>query len=161
MPYFRWVAERGAEVADALEAAHRDGIVHRDIKPPNILVAGPERWKLTDFGIARLQFEEPMTGTSIQTGTLPYSSPEQIDRTDKEIDARTDVYSLGATLFECLTLRPPIHGLTTGAMLDRIRHGRRYPEDRITHHHAEDDHDAFLERPFLEALEAVRARMER
>lgn len=123
----RWIAERAAEVAEALEAAHRQGIIHRDIKPGNVLVASAHLWKIADFGIAQVIWDENLTVAGQHPGTLIYSSPEQSDRTDEELDPRTDVYSLGATLYECLTLHPPIEGRTNTEKLTRIKHGVRLP----------------------------------
>lgn len=102
------------QVCDALAAVHAAGVVHRDIKPSNIFLAvdrddpaGPERVKLLDFGIARVEWEETrITNTGGPLGTPGYMSPEQ-DGGLGEVDGRSDLYSLGAMLFECLVGEPP------------------------------------------------------
>lgn len=104
----RTTLEYLAPVADALDTAHRAGLVHRDVKPSNILIAhaGKEHIYLTDFGIARdvsLQFQTTSGGQVI--GTLPYMAPEQIR--GEQVDGRADLYSLSCVAFECLTGRLP------------------------------------------------------
>ena len=95
-----------AEIADALEAAHERGLIHRDVKPGNILLDPRDRAYLTDFGlIRRTQLHTDITKTGQFMGTVDYCAPEQIK--GGEIDGRADVYSLGCVLFECLTGAPP------------------------------------------------------
>ena len=95
-----------AEIADALEAAHDRGLIHRDVKPGNILLDSRDRAYLTDFGlIRRTQLHTDITKTGQFMGTVDYCAPEQIK--GGEIDGRADVYSLGCVLFECLTGAPP------------------------------------------------------
>jgi serine/threonine-protein kinase len=100
----------GMQVADALEAAHRAGIVHRDVKPPNVLVppAGPV--KVTDFGIAKATGADDLTRAGMVMGTARYLAPEQVN--GMPTDARTDVYALGLLLYEMLCGRPPFGGDT-------------------------------------------------
>jgi eukaryotic-like serine/threonine-protein kinase len=96
------------DLLDALDHAHRHGIVHRDVKPENI-VLGTEGAVLLDFGIARAvaaSGSDRLTRSGIAVGTSTYMSPEQITAL-KEIDHRSDIYSLGCVLFECLAGRPP------------------------------------------------------
>lgn len=100
-----------ADVAEAVHAAHRTGLVHRDLKPNNIMVeSGPEGgwhpWVL-DFGLARNSSVDTMTTIGGVAGTPPYMAPEQARGDHPRIDRRTDVYSLGATLFDILSGRPP------------------------------------------------------
>ncbi|MGH9187312.1 MAG: protein kinase domain-containing protein [Acidimicrobiales bacterium] len=105
-----------AHVADALECAHRAGIVHRDVKPGNILLSDDGRVLVTDFGIAKAA-EGPSAGdltkTGMTIGTVRYFAPEQVD--GGVIDARTDVYALGVVLYELLCGRPPFDGPTEAA----------------------------------------------
>ena len=101
-------------MARALEHAHRHGIIHRDIKPDNIVIMSDGTARLLDLGIARRQRE---CGNSMIVGTPEYISPEQI-RGDKNLDSRTDIYSLGVTLYQMLTGHRPF----AGKMLELIRH---------------------------------------
>jgi len=104
-------AEITAQVAAALASAHRHGVVHRDIKPGNVLITEDGGVKVTDFGIARaINTEESLTQTGAVMGTATYFSPEQAEGIG--VDARTDIYSLGVVLFEMLTGRPPFLGDT-------------------------------------------------
>jgi tetratricopeptide (TPR) repeat protein len=101
------VAELGVQAAEALDHAHQLGIVHRDIKPGNLLLERTGRLWVTDFGLAHVQQSEAnLTVTGQALGTPRYMSPEQALAKRVPIDHRTDVYSLGATLYELLTLRP-------------------------------------------------------
>jgi tetratricopeptide (TPR) repeat protein/serine/threonine protein kinase len=108
--YYRAVAGLGVQAAEALDCAHQLGVVHRDIKPANLMVeAGGHLW-VTDFGLARVQADASITTPGDVVGTLRYMSPEQALAKRAVIDHRTDVYSLGATLYELLTLRPAFPG---------------------------------------------------
>ncbi|MFT5150241.1 MAG: serine/threonine protein kinase, partial [Planctomycetota bacterium] len=112
-----------AQVALALHHAHERGVVHRDIKPGNILLSPEGRAVLIDFGLARLTDEDSMTRSGAVLGSLPYMSPQAV-RGDAALDGRADVYSLGVTLFELLTLRRPFTGQTIEATRTAILDGR-------------------------------------
>src|SRR5277367_6289254 len=104
-------ADVGSHVAAALGYAHKHGVVHRDVKPGNVLITDDGQVKVTDFGIARaVNTEESLTQTGAVMGTAAYFSPEQAEGIG--VDARTDIYSLGVVLYEMLTGRPPFLGDT-------------------------------------------------
>jgi serine/threonine protein kinase len=94
------------QIAEALAYAHDKGVIHRDIKPSNILIGKYDIVKVMDFGIARMTESPGLTRTGTQMGTLVYMSPEQI-KDSKHVDSKTDVYSLGVTLYEMLTGKAP------------------------------------------------------
>jgi serine/threonine protein kinase/WD40 repeat protein len=121
--YFRWVAAVGLQAADALAHAHQLGVIHRDVKPSNLLIDAKGSIWVTDFGLARRLADPGMTQHDSLLGTPRYMSPEQA-RTGS-IDGRTDVYSLGATLYELLTSRPPFNGQSAAELIDQI--GRDEP----------------------------------
>jgi serine/threonine protein kinase len=118
--YFRRVAEWGVQAAEALEHAHALGMVHRDVKPANLLVDGQGKLWVTDFGLARTANDAGLTMSGDLLGTLRYMSPEQALARHGLVDHRTDVYSLGATLYELLTGRPAVDGQDRQEILRRI-----------------------------------------
>jgi serine/threonine protein kinase/Flp pilus assembly protein TadD len=118
--YFRWVARLGEQAAEALEHAHQLGVVHRDVKPANLLLDGRGNLWVTDFGLAQFQAGGQLTMTGDLVGTLRYMSPEQALAKRVAIDHRTDVYSLGVTLYELLTLRPAFAGQDRQELLRQI-----------------------------------------
>ena len=104
--YYRYVAERLAEVAEALFYAHSLGVIHRDIKPSNLLIASDGRIMIADFGLAVRPDTSATASCSSVVGTYRYMSPEVLDNSRGVLDHRADVYALGATIYELLTLRP-------------------------------------------------------
>ena len=110
LEFFQSVARLGVQAAEALEHGHQIGIVHRDIKPSNLLVDSKGHLWVTDFGLATTQSGQNVTITGDLVGTLRYMSPEQALANRVIIDHRSDIYSLGATLYELLTLRPMFAG---------------------------------------------------
>jgi len=110
-------------VAEALEHAHNRGVLHRDVKPSNILVTPGGRVVLLDFGLASAEGAHRLTRTGSTMGSIHYMSPEQTEGDPKRIDLRTDLYSLGITLFELLTLRRAIDRDTSQAAILAIRAG--------------------------------------
>lgn len=103
--YFRAIARLGIQAAEALDHAHVNGILHRDIKPANLLVDDSGKLWITDFGLARMEQDAGMTMTGDLLGTLRYMSPEQALANRVIVDHRSDIYSLGVTLYELIALR--------------------------------------------------------
>jgi eukaryotic-like serine/threonine-protein kinase len=118
--FFRTVANLGVQAAEALEHAHGVGVTHRDIKPANLLVDMRGNLWITDFGLSHCQAQAGLTMTGDLVGTLRYMSPEQALAQRVVIDHRTDIYSLGATLYELLTLEPVFHGRDRQELLRQI-----------------------------------------
>jgi serine/threonine protein kinase/formylglycine-generating enzyme required for sulfatase activity len=110
--YDRHVARFVAEIAEAMQAAHAAGVIHRDLKPQNVLITPDDRPKVSDFGLARVAGEAALSHTGDFAGTFFYMSPEQVAARRAGLDHRTDVFSLGAVLYECLALRRPFEGDT-------------------------------------------------
>src|SRR6266545_4884708 len=112
-----------ADACGALAAAHARGLIHRDVKPANVMLTGDGTVKVMDFGIARATTSEPITQTHAVIGTAQYISPEQVE--GREVDARSDLYSLGCMLYEMLTGRVPFSGESPIAIA--YRHVREDP----------------------------------
>jgi serine/threonine-protein kinase len=108
------------QIASALDAAHGRGLVHRDVKPANILVAPDDRAYLSDFGVVKELASNGTTRTGSFVGTIEYCAPEQIE--GGEVDARTDVYALACVLYECLAGAPPFHRPSEVAVLNAHLH---------------------------------------
>jgi len=121
----------GKQLCRALEVAHEQGVIHRDIKPQNIVVEPNGFLKVMDFGIARLADrprEKGLTQEGMSIGTPDYMSPEQLS--GMELDVRSDLYSTGVVLFECLTRRVPFEADTVYALI--ARHLEEQPPDPRT-----------------------------
>ena len=129
--YIGAVARLGIQVGEALEYAHAQGIVHRDIKPANLLLDGGGGLWVADFGMADVQGDAGLTQTGDLPGTLRYMSPEQALGKRALVDRRTDIYSLGATLYELLTLRPAVAGPDREEILRRLAEGEPTPIRRL------------------------------
>lgn len=104
--YYRSVARIGMQAAEGLAHAHENGVLHRDIKPANLLIDARGGLWVTDFGLAQVKSDLRLTRCGDVVGTLRYMSPEQLLGTATQVDERSDIYSLGATLYELATLRP-------------------------------------------------------
>ncbi len=123
----QWAVETAAKVADALAYAHGEGILHRDVKPANIMLEASGQPRLTDFGLAQDLRAPELTQTGEVFGSPQYMSPEQALRREAPIDERTDVYSLAVTLYELLTLRLPYDGETSPELLRALLAGDVIP----------------------------------
>ncbi len=137
----RSVALIGQQVADALDHAHEQGIIHRDIKPANLMLDSDGKVWVTDFGLAQLRNSPSLTKTGDLVGTLRYMSPEQASGRRAFVDSRTDIYSLGVTLYELATLRQACRGSSAAEVLREVtferpipirRHNARLPKDLET-----------------------------
>jgi serine/threonine protein kinase/tetratricopeptide (TPR) repeat protein len=136
--YYRGVAQVGLQVAEALAHAHSEGILHRDIKPSNLLLDARGTVWVTDFGLAKAEESEGLTQTGDVVGTLRYMAPERFDGWS---DPRSDLYAVGATLYELLTLKPLFDESNRAKLIERVLHDsplsprkldRRIPRDLET-----------------------------
>jgi serine/threonine protein kinase len=131
--FFRTIARLVGQAAEGLEYAHSLGIIHRDVKPGNLLLDVRGNIWITDFGLAQFHADAGLTQSGDLLGTLRYMSPEQAGGQRALIDHRTDVYSLGATLYELLTLRPIFDGADRQALLNQILYEEPRPPRSIDH----------------------------
>jgi WD40 repeat protein/serine/threonine protein kinase len=148
--FFRTAAQLGVQAAEALEHAHQQDVIHRDIKPGNLLLDGRGNLWVTDFGLARLGSDAGLTMTGDLLGTIRYMSPEQALAQRVAVDERTDVYSLGVTLYELLTLQPAYNGTSREEVLRQIAFEEPRPPRRLN-----DKIPAELETIVLKAMAKV------
>ncbi len=118
-------------LARAMHAAHEQGIIHRDLKPANVLLTKDGTPKITDFGLAKKLDEAGLSLSGAVMGTPSYMAPEQASGQVRAIDARTDVYALGAVLYECLTGRPPFRAATAMDTLMQVLQNEPVPPGRL------------------------------
>jgi len=119
--FVRSVARLGQQAADALHFAHENGVVHRDIKPSNLLLDKSSKLWVTDFGLARISDNSSLTMTGDVIGTARYMSPEQASGRMHEVDYRSDIYALGVTLYELLTLKPVVNADTRQEAISAVQ----------------------------------------
>jgi eukaryotic-like serine/threonine-protein kinase len=122
--HYQWVAGVGVQVADALQYAHDRGVLHRDVKPANLILDDRGVVWVADFGLAKVADDSNVTRTGDIIGTLQYMAPEAIN---KKVDARSDIYGLGLTLYELLTLRPPYQDASPAELIRLISSGSPRP----------------------------------
>lgn len=141
LPHYRFAARVGAEVAEALDYANRQGVLHRDVKPSNVLIDQSGSALLSDFGLARLVDErDNLTLTGQVVGTLRYLAPEALER---DSDHRSDIYCLGATLYELVTLRSAYDESDRSRLLHQLANTDPLPPRRVDSR-VPDDLDAVI-----------------
>jgi WD40 repeat protein/serine/threonine protein kinase len=126
--YYRSVARIGIQVAEALDYANRQGILHRDVKPSNLLMDNRGNVWVADFGLAKTSDADDLTHTGDILGTIRYMAPE---RFQGRCDARSDVYSLGLTLYELVALRPAFEASDRHALIERVLHEEPEPLKKL------------------------------
>jgi eukaryotic-like serine/threonine-protein kinase len=126
--YYREIARLGAQIADALAHAHKRGVLHRDIKPSNLILDGLGNIWITDFGLAKFEDGDDLSHSQDLVGTLRFMAPERFHGVS---DPRCDLYALGATLYEMVTLRPCFSGQSHAQLIRRIEHEPPVPPREI------------------------------
>ncbi|MGQ0636206.1 MAG: serine/threonine protein kinase [Planctomycetaceae bacterium] len=129
--HYRKIARLVWQAAEALDHAHQLGVVHRDVKPANMLVDAASKLWVTDFGLAQLHADTGLTRSGDLLGTFRYMSPEQTSGQRAVLDHRTDIYSLGATFYELLTLEPVFDGETRQELMYQILHQEPRPPRQL------------------------------
>jgi WD40 repeat protein/Tfp pilus assembly protein PilF len=129
--FYRGVARVGLQVAEALAYAHRHGVLHRDVKPSNLLLDAQGTAWVTDFGLAKAEGSEELTQTGDIVGTLRFMAPERFDGRSLP---QSDVYALGLTLYELLTLRPAFDDTNKGRLIDKVLHEPPPPPRQLDPH---------------------------
>jgi serine/threonine protein kinase/WD40 repeat protein len=129
--YFRSVARIGLQVADALAYAHRQGVLHRDVKPSNLLLDQQGIVWITDFGLSKAEGSDELTQSGEIVGTMRFMAPERFEGNSLP---QSDVYSLGLTLYEMLTLRPAFHDTNKARLIEKLLHQPPLPPRRIDPH---------------------------
>lgn len=154
IPACREAAEICRDVAEALEYAHQHGVIHRDIKPQNILIGSDGKPRITDFGLAKLANQDTdLTGSGQIMGTAAYMPPEQATGKTAEAGPTADVYALGATLYRCVTGRPPFQAASAMEILRQVVDDEPIPPRRLNR-----EVDADIETVCLKCLEKDPAR---
>ena len=129
--YFQKVARWIVDVAEALNYAHEQGVIHRDVKPSNLLLSHDGRVMISDFGLAQASQFETLTAPRSLIGTARYMSPEQVGESTNPIDRRVDVYALGATLYELLAFRPMFVTANDREVLSQVLNKDPFPPHRF------------------------------
>lgn len=150
----REAADICKDIAEALEYAHQQGVIHRDIKPQNILIGTDGKPRVTDFGLAKLANQDAeLTGSGQIMGTAAYMPPEQATGKTSEAGPTADVYALGATLYRCVTGRPPFQAASAMEILRQVVDDEPIPPRRLNR-----EVDADIETLCLKCLEKDPAR---
>jgi serine/threonine protein kinase/WD40 repeat protein len=132
--FYRWAARLGIQASEALQHAHELGVQHRDIKPSNLMLDGEGQLYIADFGLARIEADAGVTLPGDIIGTLRYMAPEQALAKREIVDYRADIYSLGATLYELLTLQPAFGETDRSELLKQIAFEEPRPLRKLDHH---------------------------